>query len=337
MARLGLNIPPGQKLIGNNLALNARETAGVGIGRYEAIWNGTGWDWDGWIRPQLDYIIGDLGCNVVRSLGCHWGLTQGRVEMTSFLNRLVQVAGYLKDRGAYFYFNGDSHRVPAFTDGNEATRPIAETAPLYVTYLKELEQVGNSIGFDFMNEADSNGSGAYFQYAYMRDMIAFVKDAGVVLPLTYSVNGPTLTSGNSFINSNAVGCQFDFLDFHDYRYPYNLNFYANQDWDILVGETGVNSGAGVFDTNKGGGPSIAGPRMEAVYKMAMQTNPRIRGILHWAIGDQQSVAVHGVGAEEFGVYNTNAAGRLDQFVAREYLTRIIKSYTKGSIKHTNSL
>ena len=329
MARLGLNIPPGRKLIGGNLALNTRETAGAGVGRYEAMWGLGGFNWDGWIRPQLDYLVGDLGCNVIRSLGCHWGLVQGRIELSTVLSRYVQVASYLADRGAYFYPNGDSHRDPVWTNGGEGTRPISETAPTHIAVLSELDQIGNIVGYDFLNEADANGGGYRMQPNYVRDLIAAVKDGGVTVPLTFSVNGPFLTTGNSFINACAAYAEFDFLDVHDYSYAKNLNFYGDKGWDIIVGETGVNSASGAPSNDKGGGPTFAAPRMQEVYSL-MDRQPAVRGVIHWAMGDQEST-------QEFGVYNTNTSGRLDQFVDRPWISRVIKSRTRGSIKYTNSL
>ncbi len=329
MARRGLNIPPGVKLIGNNLALNTRETAGAGVGRYEAMWGLGGFNWDGWIRPQLDYLVGDLGCNVIRSLGCHWGLVQGRIDLTTVLTRYVQVASYLKDMGAYFYPNGDSHRDPVWTDGGEGTRPIGETAPMHIAVLNELHQVGNIIGYDILNEVDANGGGYRMQPNYCRDLVAAIKDAGVAVPLTFSVNGPFLTSGNSFINAAATFADLDFLDVHDYTYAKNLNFYADKGWDILVGETGVNNASGAPENDKGGPHSTQVTRMLDVYSL-MQRQPAVRGILHWAMGDQETT-------QAFGVYNTNTSGRLDQFIDRPWLTRIIKAHTRGSVKYTNSL
>ncbi len=341
MPGIGLNIPAGRKLIGNNLALNARHpwnAAGLPFaGRYELLW-GAGWDWDGWIRPQLDYLMGDLGCNCIRSLGGHWAIMQGRLSLLEYTTHLVQIASYLKDHGAYFYLTGDSHRAAFSAGDGEVERPITDTGPVYVAYLSELEDIGNSIGFDFMNEADNSGSGGYFRGFYQRDLIAFVKNAGVTLPVTYSVNGPCLTSGNSFINANAVMNNWDYLDFHDYRYPYNLNFYTDKGWQMLIGETGINSAPTAPSNDKGGGPTFSTPRMLDVYKLALQTHPNIRGILHWAVGDQTNVGdPNGLPHEAFGVYNTNDTRGLDKFYGREDLIRIIKSYTRGSLKHTNSL
>lgn len=340
MARAGLNLPPGRKLIGNNLALNARQVWPREnlpyAGRYETLW-GSGFDWDGWVRPQLDYIMGDLGCNCVRSLGGHWAIAQGRLPISTYIANTTRVAAYLADHGAYFYLNGDSSRR-AFNETGENERPISETGPLYVAYLRELQSIGNSIGFDFMNEADSNGAGSYFRGFYMRDLVAFIKDAGVTVPLTYSVNGPVLTSGNSFVNANADMVGFDFLDFHDYRYPYNLNFYTDKGWQMLIGESGINSAPTAPANDKGGGPTVSTPRMIDVYKLALQTHPNIRGILQWAIGDQTAAGDPNYTTHEaYGVYNTNDARGLDKFYGREDLIRIIKSYTRGSLKHTNSL
>lgn len=308
-----LNIPDGVKLIGANLVPNPNISYTANR-RFEGLWSSE-WDWTGWVKPQIDYLLGDCGCNCIRSIGGHWGISAGRIDAATYKARQMQVAEYLHSKGAYYYPCGDSIRVDA---DNTTTADVH--AGLMSDYLLALQGVGNVIGFDLINEANGN---AYFSVATLRSMIAGIKARGVSLPLTISTAETLTGSGATWINS--IYDAFDFLDCHVYTFPhaatYHDYFLLNSDKDIIVGEVGTNTTA---LTATGGGTEVEqlgniGP----VYSLALGGHPRLRGVLMWACADLETAQ-----SGEWGVYDTNSTP--GTFKARSHKVNLLRRKTRGS-------
>lgn len=340
----GLNIPAGRKLVGANLVPNPAAAFTSGR-RFEGMWS-TEWDWAGWIKPQLDLALGQLGSNVIRSIGGHWGIGAGRLDVAQYTSRLVQVASYLKDRGAYFILAGDSIRPSGTEDG---TIPVATQSARYVAYLRELQALGNVAGFDIVQEADNIVGSlpvGYYSTAYMRDMIAAIKAAGITIPLTYSTheffNEAGLNPSNSaalWITGKAEPCGFDYIDLHLYDFSrmdlsqgkYLDHFLLNYgSLEIIITETGKNqtvtSDAAVTDLN-------------LAYRRGLSGHPRVRGVLQWAMADLENsstfaaASLGSVQAGEWGIYDTNTTP--GTFIPRPHLVALARRFTGGSVSACN--
>lgn len=340
----GLNIPAGRKLVGANLVPNPAAAFTTGR-RFEGMWS-TEWDWAGWIKPQIDLALGQLGFNCIRSIGGHWGIGAGRLDVAQYTSRLVQVASYLKDRGAYFLLAGDSIRPSGTEDGSV---PVATQSARYVSYLRELEPLGNVAGFDIVQEADNIVGSlpvGYYSTAYMRDMIQAIKAAGITIPLTYSTHEffteAGLNPANSatlWITGKAEPCGFDYIDLHLYDFfrmdssqgKYLDHFLTNYgSLEIIVTETGKNrtvtDDAAVTD-------------LSLAYRRGLSGHPRVRGVLQWAMADLENSSTYvaaGLGsvqAGEWGIYDTNTTP--GTFIPRPHLVALARRFTGGSVSACN--
>ena len=339
----GLNIPAGRKLVGANLVPNPAAAFTTGR-RFEGMWS-TEWDWAGWIKPQIDLALGQLGFNCIRSIGGHWGIGAGRINVAQYTSRLVQVASYLKDRGAYFILAGDSIRQNGTEDGSI---PVATQSARYASYLRELQAVGNVPGFDIVQEADGVNGAGYYSTAYTRDMIAAIKAAGITLPLTYSVHEFFTEAGLSPNNSNlplwitgkAEPCGFDYIDLHLYDFfrmdqsqgKYLDHFLTNYgSLEIIVTETGKNrtvtDDAAVTD-------------LSLAYRRGLSGHPRVRGVLQWAMADLENAASAAAqdppvaaNTGEWGIYDTNTTP--GTFIPRPHLVALARRFTGGSVSACN--
>lgn len=308
-----LIIPDNVKLIGANLVPNPNISYTTNR-RFEGMWSSE-WDWAGWIKPQIDYLVGDCGCNCIRSIGAHWGVSAGRVSAATYKAHQLQVAEYLHAKGAYYYPCGDSIR----NDTDNVTTANAH-AVMMSDYLLSLQPVGNVIGFDVINEANGN---TYFSETYLRNMITAIKASGVTLPITISTSEVITGSGATWINS--IHDAFDFIDYHVYAFPhvatYHDYFLSNTVKDILVGEVGTNTTA---LTSTGGGTEVEQlANLGPVYSLALGGHPRLRGVLMWACADLE-IAQSG----EWGVYNTNSTPGV--FKARDHKVSFLRRKTRGS-------
>ena len=322
----GINIPAGKRVIGGNLIHNPHAASQpINSRRFEYLFEQ--WNWDGFIRPQIDYMIGDLGMNCLRIIGAHWGVSSGRLNAAQYTARMVQIAEYLASKGCYWYPGGDSARTEA-----DYSTPAAQQALLYAAYLKPLQQIGNSIGFDIVQEGDTGS----FTYQYMSDVIAGIKAAGVTMPLTYSTSEAITASGATWLNSRMA--LFDYLDLHIYNFTANpdyIDYYLlNSTKEIIVGETGKNQKA--LTSEGGGSPGEVVADLARIYRIGLSGHPRVRGILHWCGGDQDTATSFpsDPASRQFGAYDTNTSP--GTWIARPHLTQFLRRQTGGSVYRCNN-
>lgn len=310
-----------QKLIGANLVPDPRRS--VGVRRFEGMWSDV-WDWDGWIKPQIDYLVGDCGCNVIRSIGGVYGISGGRVDAGQYRDRQLQIANYLLSKGAYWYPCGDSARPDT-----DYVTTASVMAAIYVSHLLPLQAVGNVIGFDILNE----GNFGSFSKSYYTTLIAAIKAAGVTIPLTISTGEAlTATAGATWINDKVE--LMDFVDIHNYTFPMvvtSLDYFllGFPDKDLIIGEVGKNTTA-LSATGGGDGGSVVND-LQGVYKIALSGHPRVRGVLQWACADLENTASAGGDPSfgEWGVYDTNTTpGR---FISKRHKVDLIRRFTHGSV------
>lgn len=269
--------------------------------------------WTDWIRPQIDYSIGNLGCNCIRLISGNLGVYVGDYTQAQHDGLWAQLAGYLADRKCYLY--------PALGQGNfytvgyAAGASAAWVASSISATLTVLADYPNIIGVDVLQEA---GSWAGDTAIFCNEVYANVKSAHPEMPLTFSAYKHMTTYAD--MKTWFASINHDFLDFHFYpsNYPNlsspitatDLNYwrqtYPNE--DILFGEAGIPQSN--TDAEKAA-------FLKALYKIANEDS-RVRGILGWAANDQDVVTNN-----QWGVYNTS-------WVERPAKAQIMRAYSRGA-------
>lgn len=334
-----LNIPDGLKLIGNNIVpkdVNVyypnAPTAGQSIGNNAWSQMYLNWDWEGWIKPQIDSTTGNgVGCNVIRMIGGNYGIAAGVYTQDYYDACVLQVANYCNSIGVYFYAVGGGM-------GDYANTAISDSAmaTIFATTFLKLQSIGNCIGIDLIQEANVLGTPTN---ASIINMISLIKAAGVTVPITCStyeiINSST---GATWINSMAQ--HFDFLDFHVYYYGPSVNmdmfnyFRTNfSDKDIIVGEFGRPAGGYLTAS-----PDNASADLNSVLKVVNKGDPRIRGAVLWAITDQDNPTTVAGTWPNLTQGIANMYGMVDiNFKPIQWKVNLLKRYTGGSVAKANRI
>ena len=93
-------------------------TAKPGAPMERAYW--LEWDWDGWIRPQLDCAVA-LGCNTIRILGDVAMVLNGQMSQATYNARWTQLANYCQANGLAVHYTGcATYDVNGVDNGNMA-------------------------------------------------------------------------------------------------------------------------------------------------------------------------------------------------------------------------
>jgi hypothetical protein len=271
------------------------------------------WDWDGWIKPQIDLVAGNgVGCNAIRMIGGSYGIAAGMFTQAFYDARHLQLADYCASLGVYLYpcctGKGTLNSTPISNDG---------IANIFATTLLKLQQYPNMIGVDLVQEANVNSAPSD---ANLIDIIQRVKAAGVMLPITCSTAEINLASGAVAPWITAMGQYFDFIDAHIYSFPATMQTLdylraTFPDKDILVGEYGraqsVAEDSRLVD-------------LRGVLDLLNSGDQRIRGGLRWAATDQDDVTTN-----MWGAYDVSFAPRLREL-------NLLRRYTGGNVSILNS-
>lgn len=241
------------------------------------------WDWDGWVKPQIEHVIGDnIGCNCIRLIGANWSVIAGRFTQSYYDDKLLQVALYCAERGVYFYACcGDLSRDTVYDFSKSAQSIVANC---FATTLMKLQQIPYVIGVDVIQEVTE-----FYGLDNARDLCGRLKALGVTLPLTCSVS-ENITPAAGGVRANNVITWADFLDVHLYVFnqgsvnqPLNKLQYFQDNYpekNLVIGEWGTSLGADVqYQTSFG----------KDIQAIANQGSPQVRGALVWAASDQSNI------------------------------------------------
>lgn len=300
-----LSIPSTRKLFGFNLVPKKEDIYG-GVAWEHMIQT---WDWDNWIKPQIDLHAGNyIGCNALRMIGGCYGIAAGLYTQDFYDARWRQLADYCAQLGIYLY--------PSCTGkgtlNNSTVISNDGIANIFATSLLKLQAYSNIIGVDVVQEANVNAAPSD---ANLIDILRRVRAAGVTLPLTCSSGEINVASAATAPWLYAMGQHFDFVDIHNYTYPITMQSFdgvlaAFPDKDILVGEWGRPQ-------------SIAEAQRLADLKQILELmnsgERRIRGGLRWAATDQDTLATN-----QWGDYDVS-------FVPRLAEVNLLRRYTGGSV------
>lgn len=310
---MALRVPGHIKLNGANIT--------VQYGRGDWRWlhqdwvnNGFTQVWETWIKPQIDYAIGNLGCNCIRLISGQSGIFNSLYSQAQHDALWIQLAEYIAERKCYLY--------PALGQGNWFVSggqcygvTATQVATSIAATLTALADYHNIIGVDALQEAgswESNTAG------FVNDVYNGIKAVHPTMPVSFSAykNLSTYAAMQTWFAS----INHDYLDFHFYpsNYPSltapivaaDLNYWRQTypTNDIIFGEAGIPNS--YSDSEKAS-------FLKAIYRIANEDG-RVRGILGWAANDQDVVSTN-----QWGVYNTS-------WVERPAKAQIMRAYSRGA-------
>ena len=310
-----LRLPDYVKLIGTNLCCDV-SVSGVGETGWRLFW-GANWDWDGWVKPQIDLMIGNgVGCNCVRVQGATYAVHKGLIDKTLYLSRWSQIIEYCRDRGVYVYPCGCT--LDADTD---TTLPIADIGATFAEIFLHHQQYPNVIGIDVVQEvANADEAGWSAWKPRMAALIAYIKGGGVTIPLTFS-SSEFLDSG--YPRLLEVGHLFDHIDLHPYYRSAEIDdcdplFAAYPEKDFIIAESGAEASWTTRENQL--------IQLRRMLDLARIGHPQMRGMLVWCATDPADPAL--VSGKAWGQYDWDHIPRHDRL-------NLIRRYTGGSVARAN--
>lgn len=307
-----LIVPITRKIHGFNLCPK-KSDVDSGAGRaWESLF--LNWDWDNWIKPQIDYCAGNnIGLNCCRVISGIMGVHLGLYSQDYLNGRMRQLIEYCAGLGVHFYVAGTGK-------SSYAQSPVSsdQLADSMGSMLRVAQAYSSVIGADLVQESNTV---AVPNDAFIVSLISALRLRGVTLPLTCSTYESSLGSAGSAPWIYAMAQYFDFIDIHNYTYPITMQAYdgllsAFPEKDILIGEYGRDQS--IAEANR-----IVDLRQ--VLDLANSGNPRIRGGLIWAATDQDTVNTN-----QWGLYPTT-------FTMRSQDTQLLlRRYTGGSVAKCNA-
>lgn len=300
---------PHGKLKGGNIVPKPSSPTGDSTGP-GGLW--AEWDWDNWIKPQIDRAI-QLGLNAVR-INCapqvalvRYSTAIAKLSQATYIARCEQIASYCLGRGLYLYptltekyaymytMFGGLGGVPPWDFQDElVTDLVAASAAAFAKY-------PNVIAFDVFQEGlGSDGDG--LTVADVIALYAAIRVAAPGIPLTTSDSSGSFGNAAYFwANDSSLPYQLwtygpggaDFADLHIYLDnvdPVDLDGYIERvQLPIMFGEYG----AAQVQT-----PEYRASLYEGV--RSLHNKPGILGSFLWALADQAGT---GFVAKQFGVWD----------------------------------
>ncbi len=312
-----LRMPERRKLWGANLCCYVTDVLVVGSGAWPAMWDS--WDWDGWIRPQIDYMIGNgVGCNAIRVQGAAYAVQNGTLDMGQYLGRWSQLIEYCAQYGVYVYPCGCT--LDTDTDMN---LPADQMGAVFAQIFMHHQQYENVVGIDMIQETANWGAPTWTAtIAKLAALIAVIKATGVTLPITCS-SSEFVDSGFPWVLEAAP--YLDFIDIHCYYHTVPAGaldsiLAACPGKDIVVGEVGAEASWSTTAEQR--------RTIREVLDMANSGNPYVRGAFVWSSTDPANPAV--ITGKAWGQYDYDKVPRLDRL-------QLLRRFTGGSIEKCNSV
>lgn len=294
--------------LGDDLLAGGAKVRGVNLtvepsADWVDLW--TDWDWDGWIKQQIDRVATLDGVNVIRAMGSYQAVHDGLSEAT-YLARWAQLAAYVDSLGLRLYpcggdRVGDTPYVAPYYDNSFVSDLAIATISAVSDY--------DPIGFDIVNEQPDWAR----QSIYGGAVASSIRAAHPTVPLTMSRAVTTDALASQLYNFASVS---PFVDFHDVHVFGTLTstifnaYWTQETKPLLLGEYG----APVSD-----GQAAQEARYNAVKAILNNTSQgrRLAGGLAWAAQDQGTAD-----ADKFGLFANDGT-------ERTYLTSIFESMPTG--------
>jgi hypothetical protein len=311
------NLPAKARLWGANIVPKAANIA-FDSGRQSWAQMILSWDWAGWVKPQIDNVVGNgVGANAIRMIGAQWGVVQGFYTQDFYDTKMLQVVDYCASLGVYFCAVGGDFSY--YLGGGVRTYTLAQAAASMAITMGKMQQRPNVVTLDVIQEVNNSS----LTLTELQQFIVALKTAGITLPMTYSwadQTGSTVSTstGNATYNTIAPFC--DYLEFHPYfvspvldQYGYYRTNFPTL--DILIGECG---------RSQNDGSALIEQDIILALKIGDQPDPAYRGTLIWACTDQDTVSTN-----QWGLYDAS-------FNPRQYALNCLRRYTGGSLAKANS-
>lgn len=306
-----LRLPNHVKVFGANICADVT-TLNVGTGAWPAMWSE--WNWDGWIKPQIDLIIGNgVGCNMIRCQGAAFAVQKGTIPMATYLARWSQLIEYCAARGVYVYPCGCTND----TDTSFAL-PVSTMGAVFAEIFRHHQQYDNVACIDVIQEMDLEGASVWpTRQPQLRALIEDIKSRGVTVPLTFS-SGEFIDSGFPWLT--AMASYVDYLDMHLYYHSITNSsldtmLAAFPEHDFVIGEFGAEAGWSTADAH------VA--YLRSALNLANIGHPRMRGGLIWCATDPRVEA-----GKLWGQYTYGNVPRQDRLA-------LLRQYTGGSVVRCN--
>jgi hypothetical protein len=302
----------GNRLWGANIVPKAANIA-ADSGRQSWAQMILNWDWSGWVKPQIDSIVGNgVGANAIRMIGAQWGVVQGFYTQDFYDAKMLQVVDYCASLGVYFCAVGGDFSY--YLGGGVRTYTLDQAAASMAITMRQMQRRPNVVTLDVIQEVNNSS----LTLTELQQFIAALKASGITLPMTYSwadQPGATVdpTLGNATYTTIAPSC--DFLEFHPYfvspvlgQYGYYRTNFPTR--DILIGECG---------RSQADGAALIEQDLMLALRIGDQPDQAYCGTLIWACADQSVT-----NTDQWGLYDAT-------FVPRQYALNCLRRYTGGSL------
>lgn len=320
-----LRMPDGRKLFGANIIPKPTDVAPDPQLAWVRMFQN--WDWNGWVKPQIDYACGNgIGCNFITMLGSQEGVALGYFPQSYQDDKVEQIVDYCNSLGVHVLVAGGGPQSPLISAILTSTVTVSQLAGIETATINRISKYPNVVGYGMIQESTASGINTF-----LANLSTEVRQrTGGVLPLTCSANcvntafdtptpGPT---GEDWLLNTSFGRMaqyFDFIAVNIYFRTLDSSWFnqfltAFPQHDIIINECGR--------------PLSATPAQQAsdydqYMRMANATDPRVRGVLLWAISDQQTIT-----GERWGFYS-------DAFQPRSWMHDVMRRYTFGSVARNN--
>lgn len=262
-------VPPGTVLHGGNVTVNNT--------RWESLWST--WDWNGWIKPQVDRVAA-LGANTVRLIGNSSAVAAGTITQATYLARWTQFLDYTAILGLYAYpCGGDFH------PDNWGTTSDTLSTTLWGAWAALCHTYPHVIALDVSNEAFAQGAAAGLTRAQIITRMTSLTTA--VRAQTTKPVGHSRVVQSSAEWASADGAVIrELADFHDIHLYYDgaaasdVDILTSTHWGdrpLLLGEFGA------LGTGQTTGQRVG--RYTAVVSIVTSRPNEVIGALAWAITD----------------------------------------------------
>lgn len=230
------------------------------------------WDWEGWIKPQVD-LVRAAGGNVVRLIGDVRGVNDGTFTLNAYLSRWQQLIEYCATQGILVYSaGGGGSQLAGFTQ-QQILDVVVGLANLIDQYPETV------VAFDVIQESSTG---------WAADNAAVATSAvrsATATPLTYSHIVSTVSALRDRTWKATLREHVDYFDIHAYvDLPafclYDMFWSQGEKKPILIGEFGASDEDGV---------AAQTARYKSVVDVALNrvNNLHPAGALSWAVKDFQ--------------------------------------------------
>lgn len=312
-----LRMPEKIKLWGSNVCCYVDSSVGVGNGAWPRMWSE--WDWNGWIKPQIDLMIGNgVGTNAIRCQGAAYAVQNGTINMSQYLGRWSQLIEYCAQYGVYVYPCGCT-----LDSDTNIDLPAEQMGAVFAEIFRHHQQYANVVGIDVIQETENWGAPTWTTtIAKLGALAQAIKAHGVTLPLTFS-SSEFVDSGFPWVLEAMP--YLDYIDLHCYYHDVpvealNALLQVAPDKDIVVGEVGAEA--------SWVSASEQVRVIRDVLRMANSGHPNVRGGFLWCSTDPANPAV--ITGKAWGQYDYTLSPRQDRL-------NLLRRFTGGSISKCSSI